>query len=94
MVVLRRTTLRWHYRSQHSSLIAFSNSEFYNNELRVFPSPQVETGQIGLSFHHVTDGVYLRGKGQYNKQEAQAVADAVIEHARTNPNKSLGAWAT
>ncbi len=93
MVVLRRTTLRWHYRSKHSSLIAFSNSEFYNNELRVFPSPQVETGQIGLSFRHVTDGVYLRGKGQYNPQEAQAVADAVIEHARTNPHKSLGVGA-
>ena len=38
MVVMHRTTLRWHYRSQHASLIEFSNSEFYNNELRVFPS--------------------------------------------------------
>lgn len=93
MVVLRRTTLRWHYRSQHSSLIEFSNNEFYSNELRVFPSPQVETGQIGLSFRHVTDGVYLRGKGQYNPLEAQAVADAVIEHARANPQKSLGVGA-
>ena len=93
MVVMHRTTLRWHYRSQHASLIEFSNSEFYNNELRVFPSAQFETGEIGLSFHHVTDGVYLRGKGQYNQQEAQAVADAVIEHARANPNKSLGVGA-
>ena len=41
----------------------------------------------------MTDGVYLRGKGQYNQQEAQAVADAVIEHARTNPSKSLGVGA-
>lgn len=25
--------LRWHYRSQHHSLIAFSNSEFYDDQL-------------------------------------------------------------
>ena len=31
--------LRWHYRSRHESLIAFSNSEFYDNRLVVFPSP-------------------------------------------------------
>lgn len=31
--------LKWHYRSRHDSLISFSNSEFYNNKLHVFPSP-------------------------------------------------------
>lgn len=29
-------TLRWHYRSQHESLIAFSNSQFYEDRLVVF----------------------------------------------------------
>ena len=88
-----RTTLRWHYRSQHDSLIAFSNEQFYNHELRIFPSPQFETGQVGLTFRHVPDGVYLRAKGQYNKQEAQAVAQAVLEHVWTRPGKSLGVGA-
>jgi very-short-patch-repair endonuclease len=88
-----RTTLRWHYRSQHDSLIAFSNDQFYNHELRIFPSPQFETGQVGLTFRHVPDGIYLRAKGQYNKQEAQAVAQAVLEHVRTRPGKSLGVGA-
>ncbi len=34
-----KTTLRWHYRSRHSSLIEFSNEAFYDRQLRVFPSP-------------------------------------------------------
>jgi len=35
-----RFRLRWHYRSRHQSLIDFSNREFYESDLRVFPSPQ------------------------------------------------------
>ena len=31
--------LLWHYRSKHESLIAFSNSEYYDNKLMTFPSP-------------------------------------------------------
>ena len=31
-------TLRWHYRSRHESLIAFSNHHFYRGNLFVFPS--------------------------------------------------------
>ncbi len=31
--------LRWHYRSQHHSLIAFSNRNFYRGNLIIFPSP-------------------------------------------------------
>jgi hypothetical protein len=30
--------LRWHYRSRHHSLIAFSNEEFYQRDLIIFPS--------------------------------------------------------
>lgn len=31
--------LRWHYRSRHETLIAFSNSAFYDNHLLSIPSP-------------------------------------------------------
>ncbi|MBI3838797.1 MAG: hypothetical protein HY288_12805, partial [Planctomycetia bacterium] len=85
--------LRWHYRSKHNSLIEFSNDEFYNHDLRVFPSPEFRTGDVGLSFRLIANGVYLRGKGQYNEVEAHAVAECVIEHARTFPKKSLGVGA-
>lgn len=30
--------LQWHYRSRHESLIAFSNTEFYENSMLTFPS--------------------------------------------------------
>lgn len=33
-----QTHLLWHYRSRHESLIAFSNSQFYENKLYTFPS--------------------------------------------------------
>ena len=32
-------SLRWHYRSQHHSLIAFPNHNFYRDNLIIFPSP-------------------------------------------------------
>lgn len=88
-----KTTLRWHYRSQHSSLIEFSNDEFYDRQLRVFPSPEISRDERGLSFRHVADGVYFRGKGQYNQVEAREVAKAVIEHAQKYPRVSLGVGA-
>jgi len=31
--------LRWHYRSRHESLIAISNSQFYENKLHIIPKP-------------------------------------------------------
>lgn len=85
-----RTRLRWHYRSRHQSLIDFSNREFYDHDLRVFPSPYVGGGTHGLRFRFIENAVYLRGKGQHNPVEARAVAEAVIEHARTTPELSLG----
>jgi len=33
----RSLTLRWHYRSRHESLIAFSNATFYDGRLVTFP---------------------------------------------------------
>ncbi|MDR0548981.1 MAG: DUF4011 domain-containing protein, partial [Deltaproteobacteria bacterium] len=38
-VYLPGRRLRWHYRSRHPSLIQFSNSRIYNDELMVFPAP-------------------------------------------------------
>ena len=82
--------LQWHYRSRHESLIAVSNHEFYENRLFVVPSPGDEGGQLGLKFHHVRNGQYARGAARNNLIEAGAVADAVMQHARQFPDKSLG----
>jgi very-short-patch-repair endonuclease len=85
--------LRWHYRSRHHSLIAVSNREFYENRLYVVPSPTTITAVHGLHFRFIKDGVYDRGGTRTNRVEAKAIAEAVIDHARRYPNKSLGVGA-
>lgn len=81
--------LRWHYRSRHDSLIRFSNHAFYENKLVVFPSPGSKS-RMGLVFHHLPHTVYDRGGTRTNPLEAEAVADAVMEHAQMHPRQSLG----
>lgn len=86
---LPESMLRWHYRSRHHSLIAVSNAEFYNNKLMVFPSPGIHPHASGLKLN-VLDTVYDRGGSRTNKLEALNIAEAVINHARTKPELSLG----
>ena len=45
--------LRWHYRSKHESLIRFSNTNFYDDDLVVFPSTTDESGKLGVSHVYV-----------------------------------------
>jgi len=82
--------LRWHYRSRHDSLIAVSNFEFYDNRLVVFPSPGSNSDARGLRLHHLPDTAYDRGKTRSNPAEAKAVARAIMEHAKTQPDYTLG----
>jgi len=79
--------LRWHYRSRHESLVAFSNKEFYDRSLIVFPSPHDANDELGVKYHHVA-GRY-QGRGG-NQDEVQAVATAALRHMRTQPHLSLG----
>lgn len=81
--------LSWHYRSKHESLIAVSNAEFYNNRLVTFPSPDQSRQEYGLKYQYV-DGTYDRGGRKINKEEASAVARAVMEHAYKSPHLTLG----
>jgi very-short-patch-repair endonuclease len=79
--------LRWHYRSRHDSLIAFSNKEFYDNNLIVFPSPIPRNEELGVKFNFVSDGVY---QGQRNEIEARRVVADVLAHMQNKPNDTLG----
>ena len=47
-------SLRWHYRSRHESLIAFSNHHFYKN-LIVFPSPYAKNPGLGVKYRYVKE---------------------------------------
>lgn len=69
------TTLRWHYRSRHEALVAYSNRAFYGGRLITAAraeralAPQVE----GLHFVRVEG----RWQGQRNRIEAERVVDLV-----------------
>jgi very-short-patch-repair endonuclease len=79
--------LRWHYRSQHESLIHFSNDRFYENDLVIFPSATTNSNNLGIRYHQIENGKFTdRG----NIVEAAAVAAAIADHARRFPNESLG----
>ena len=84
---LKNLRLKWHYRSRHESLIAFSNSRYYNNELLTFPSAQHDG--LGVSWRSVPEGVYDRGKSATNLEEAKAV---VAEITRRLRDPELSKW--
>jgi very-short-patch-repair endonuclease len=79
-------TLRWHYRSRHESLIAFSNNRFYEDRLIVFPTP--DRGEdVGVVFRPVPAAVYAKS---LNLVEAREVVTAVTEHVARRPQDSIG----
>ncbi|MBP3856157.1 MAG: DUF4011 domain-containing protein [Ruminiclostridium sp.] len=67
--------LLWHYRSRHESLIAYSNSRFYDNSLRTFPSPDDLVSKV--NWVHV-DGYYDKGGSKQNRAEAEAVTAEIV----------------
>ena len=67
-----------------------SNSEFYENKLQLFPSPDAARDQVGLVFHHQMDTIYDRGKSGKNLAEAKLVAEEVMKHARSRSKLTLG----
>jgi len=79
--------LRWHYRSRHHSLIAFSNEEFYDGNLIIFPSAYHQDDSLGVKHHFVRDGVFDNGR---NPPEAAIVVEAALQHMREHPDESLG----
>lgn len=87
---LPQRMLRWHYRSRHQSLIAISNSQFYENKLFIVPSPYTKEAGMGLRFHHVPEGRFDSGGTGTNVIEARTVAEAIVRHAKANPELSLG----
>ena len=78
-VGLPKTYLNWHYRSRHESLIAFSNHNYYEDELFSFPSVS-ESERLGVKFHLVKNGVYGHG---INPIEAKAVVDYVCDRVKS-----------
>ncbi|MDB4309256.1 AAA domain-containing protein, partial [Porticoccaceae bacterium] len=68
--------LKGHYRSRHESLIAFSNSKYYENSLITYPSS--DTKESAVTMHRI-NGVYSKGKGRNNPIEATAVVKEIVK---------------
>lgn len=85
----RSLTLRWHYRSRHEALIAFSNASFYEGKMVTFPGALDDGPDVGVELFQV-NGVYRRGTTRDNPAEATAVATRVLRHFDTRPQMSLG----
>ncbi len=90
VVILPERSLRWHYRSRHEHLIAFSNIKIYNNSLITFPSSVDKAPDTGVEYVYVSNGVYDRGVKRNNTIEAKKVAELVFNHFRKHPDRSLG----
>lgn len=86
---MKSLTLRWHYRSRHEGLIAFSNASFYRGQLITFPGSEDAGNDVGVDLIHVP-GTYRRGTSRDNLIEAERVASAILHHFDTRPTRSLG----
>ena len=86
-VNVQKKRLKWHYRSEHETLIAFSNSRWYDNDLIIFPSPDASRTELGVKFHYIENAEYASSR---NVREAEFVAQAIVDHAQRFPTLTLG----
>jgi hypothetical protein len=86
---LKSLPLSWHYRSEHESLITYSNYRFYDGGLLTFPGATHQAADVGVELFKV-DGVYRRGGARDNPVEAAKVVDRILYHRHHHPNRTLG----
>lgn len=87
MTMFPARRLCWHYRSQHESLIAFSNRSFYESNLVLFPSPHKQTENYGIQYSRVPLGCFVNRR---NMEEAKIISEKVREHFRHRSEETLG----
>ncbi len=85
--MFKNRRLRWHYRSRHESLIAFSNYRFYDSDLILFPSPLRESDEFGIRFTRVEKGRFVSRR---NVDEAREIVQATAKQMINNPTESVG----
>ena len=85
--IFKNRRLRWHYRSRHESLIAFSNYRFYESNLILFPSPLKESDEFGIRFNRVKKGRFVNRR---NVDEAREIVLSASKQLIENPEESVG----
>lgn len=80
---LPKQTLKWHYRSKNPELIAFSNTYFYDDLLKTFPSSsEIVPFEIANVGGHYENGV--------NAKEVDKVVALVSDKREQYKNKTIG----
>jgi DNA polymerase III delta prime subunit len=79
-------TLSWHYRSRHESLIAFSNTMYYDGGLYTFPSPDDMNSKITYRY---VNGRYDRGGTGTNKDESREVISYIKQFLEDPKNENI-----
>jgi len=80
--------LRWHYRSEHEELVAFSNAAFYAGRLITAPRADASTTALVEGLHWAAvDGLWVE---QQNPVEAERVVDLAAELLAQDPPPSIG----
>jgi superfamily I DNA and/or RNA helicase/very-short-patch-repair endonuclease len=87
MPMFNTRRLRWHYRSKHESLIAFSNKFFYDSDLIIFPSPFKTSPDYGIKLHRTQKGRFVNRR---NVEEAHELVKSAANHLMYRPDESLG----
>ena len=84
--------LNMHYRSNHESLIKYSNEhpKLYGNNLITFPSPKARTRDFGLWDYCLPDmdeykGVTITGESGQNRYEVELMMKLIKEHFEKYP---------
>lgn len=79
--------LKWHYRSNHESLITYSNYKYYGGRMITFPAKNQKQSKV-----HVvrTNGVYDRGNSMTNRIEAEQLVDYLKEQLVSGDTRSYG----
>lgn len=85
---MRQLRLLWHYRSRYEQLIAFSNKNFYDNQLITFPSTKTDAKWIGVDYYHC-DSLFDR-RSHTNRKEAEFIVDLIYKNFEKFPDRSLG----
>ncbi len=79
--------LRWHYRSRHQNLIAFSNYHFYDNRLIILPACHADNARVGVHYNYISDGIYIN---RTNRIEAEKIVEAVISQLLRDSVSTVG----
>ncbi len=85
--IFQTRRLRWHYRSRHESLIAFSNQKYYDSDLVLFPSPFNESDEYGIKFTRLSNATFKEG---VNLVESEKIVELLARQIQQRPNESVG----